>query len=165
MNKAVIIIPIILIVAAAGVYFYLQNSKVDTTPINTGGNSQVNNTKPPTKVVNVVKYKSVSGIDTQGTNTEAFSMIIPTDWTFDSEISWLLDNPLMPATAQFTAHNSNGTVEFDGYPNQSLFWTDNPLVQYTNPPGSKYFGSLVMEPLSPIEALRDCDSKVQIRRY
>jgi hypothetical protein len=59
----------------------------------------------------------------------------------------------MPATAQFSVRNSS-TVEFEGFPNQSMFWTDNPLIQYANPPGSRYFGALVMEPLRPIDALK-----------
>ncbi len=78
----------------------------------------------------------------------------PTDWTFDGQVTWLLDNPIMPATAQFSVRNPDDTVEFEGFPTQSMFWTDNPLVQYANPPGSRYFGALVMEPLGPIDALK-----------
>ena len=157
MNKAVIVAPIIIILAAAGIYIaFLQNpgGSTPTTIPPTPTPSTTPTPTPPAKVVNVVKYKTASCVDTQGTGLEAFSLLIPSDWTFEGEVTWLLNNPLMPATAQFSVRNPDSTVEFEGFPNQSMFWTNNPLIQYTNPPGSRYFGAYVMEPLGPIEALK-----------
>jgi hypothetical protein len=61
----------------------------------------------------------------------------------------------MPGTVNIRVWNPTGTEELDVFPNQSFFWTDNPLVQQTNPPGSTYFGALVHSPLGPIDALKE----------
>ena len=157
MNKAVIVAPIIIILAAAGIYIAFLQKPGGSTPTTippTPTPSTTPTPTPPAKVVNVVKYKTASCVDTQGTGLEAFSLLIPSDWTFEGEVTWLLNNPLMPATAQFSVRNPDNTVKFEGFPNQSMFWTNNPLIQYTNPPVSRYFGAYVMEPLGPIEALK-----------
>jgi hypothetical protein len=159
MNKTLVLMPIIVLVVAAGLYFVFLQKPGDTTPTSNPGGTTPSpkptpTTTPPAKVVNVVKYKTASCIDAQGTGIEAFSMLIPSDWTFEGEVTWVLNNPIMPATARFSVRNPNGTVEFEGLPNHSMFWTDNPLIQYTNPPGSRYFGALVMKPLGAIDSLK-----------
>ena len=165
MNKLVIIAPIVLLIIIGGIYLtYIQPSNktptTNTTPsgstTTTGGTSQTTTTPPvtPTKTTKTIKYKTASCIDSQGTGLEAYSMLIPSDWTFNGEINWILDNPIMPATAHFSTQNANNTVEYEGLPNQSMFWTDNQLIQYTNPLGSRYFGALVMQPLGAIDSLK-----------
>jgi hypothetical protein len=42
--------------------------------------------------------------------------------------------------------NPRGSEEFEVFPNLPFFWTNNPLVLATNPPGSKYFGNVVRQP-------------------
>jgi hypothetical protein len=103
----------------------------------------------------VVKYKTVSYVDTEGIGTKAFSLLIPSDWQFEGNVNWVLDNPMMPGTVNIRVWNPTGTEELDVFPNQAFFWTDNPLVQQTNPPGSTYFGALVHSPLGSIDALKE----------
>jgi hypothetical protein len=131
LNKAIILIPIIVLLVGAGFYLAFLQKPGDTIPTTnpdttTPGTTPTQPTTPPTKVINVVKYKTASCLDAQGTGLEAFSLLIPSDWTFEGEVTWLLDNPIMPATAQFSVRNPDNTVEFEGLPNQSMFWTDNP---------------------------------------
>ena len=93
-------------------------------------------------------------VDTQGIGIEAFTMLIPSDWTFDGAIRWVLDNPGMPAVASFRITSRDGKDEVETFPNQSFFWTTNPMTLQLKPVGSKYFGAEVRPPVGPIEALK-----------
>ena len=103
----------------------------------------------------MVKYKTASFIDTQGIGAKAFTMLVPVDWQTSGEIKWILDNPAMPAFGSFKAWNPNGAEEYNYYANQAYFWSDNPMIKQTFPPGSRYFGAEVHTPLSPVEALKE----------
>jgi hypothetical protein len=109
----------------------------------------------------VITLKTVSIVDDQGTGTEAFSMLVPTDWEYEGGVQWILDNPGMPAISQFRVWNPRGTEEFSVFPSQAFFWTDNGGTLQLFPPGSKYFGNEVRELLTPLEALE----QVVIPRY
>ena len=172
MNKAVYLAPVVIIIACVGVYMAINNSgsPKTTTPTTSGGNPTPQGGTPtpttppktppsptpptPTKPAEVVKYKTATCMDTQGTGMKAFSILIPSNWTFDGHITWLLDNPIMPATSRFTVRSPDGKIQLEGLPNQSLFWTTNQLILYANPPGSRYFGALVMQPIGAINALK-----------
>jgi hypothetical protein len=121
-----------------------------TTPSSQPGKATANNTSG-----NLIKLKTISFIDQQGIGTEAFKLLIPTDWEYEGGVEWLLDNPTMPAISQFRVWNPNGTEQFEVLPNQAFFWTDNPLTSQLFPPGSKYFGNEVKQPLGPVEALKE----------
>jgi len=158
MNKQVLALVIIVIIVLSmfvfgGYYVSIQQSGLPKPT-----DSPVNSSPQPTTVPiagNVFRYKTESYIDTQGIGTKAFSLLIPSDWQFEGTVVWNLDNTLMPATAYIKAWNPNNNEEFDVFPNQAFFWTDNPLVQQTNPPGSTYFGATVSTPVGPIEALKE----------
>lgn len=102
-----------------------------------------------------VRFKTIRYIDESGTGIEAFSMLVPADWEFQGGITWLLDNPGMPATAALTVRNPNGSEEFEVFPNQAFFWTDDGMMRSMFPVGSRYFGSEVRPPTGPVEALRE----------
>jgi hypothetical protein len=178
MRKTYSAIIVIIAISTVALGVYLASNSNSPNPIVTPTPSQSSNvspftTPPPTSIFSsspvpsatatdggnstgsFVKYKTASYVDTMGVGTTAFSILIPTDWQFEGNINWILDNPVMPATANIRVWNPSGTEEFDVFPNQALFWTDNPLIQQTNPPGSTYFGALVMQPVGPIEALRE----------
>ncbi len=147
----IITVPIIYLLSSNGssnqsIIPYPTQPPTGPTPLSTNTNGGTNSDS-------LVKYKTESYTDTQGIGTTAFTILIPTDWQFQGSINWIFDNPAMPATAFIRAWNPNGYEEFDVFPNQAFFWTDNPLIQQTNPPGSTYFGALVQNPLGPIEAL------------
>ena len=80
------------------------------------------------------------------TAMEAFRLLIPKGWRVDGSITWSA-NPALPAQSRFRFYNPNGTEEFNLFPTQSYFWTNNQLFLSTNPPGSLRFGTLVAEPI------------------
>ena len=81
-------------------------------------------------------------------------MLVPEGWTFEGGITWILDNPGMPATAWLRASNASAREELEVFPNQSFFWTDNPMNRQMFPQGSKYFGAEVRMPVGPVQALK-----------
>jgi hypothetical protein len=101
-----------------------------------------------------VRFKTLRYIDEQGTGIEAFQILIPSDWRFAGGIKWLLDNPGMPATAGFRVWNPQGQEEFEVFPTQPFFWTDNQMILSMFPIGSRYFGNEVLPVAEPLEALR-----------
>jgi hypothetical protein len=156
----IIIIAIVLVVS--GVYFAISSGgfNPNLTPGSTPSSGvtstpSANPTSSGSVAGDFIKYKTVSYVDTEGIGTKAFSLLIPSDWQFEGNVNWVLDNPMMPGTVNIRVWNPTGTEELDVFPNQSFFWTDNPLVQQTNPPGSTYFGAIVRSPLGPIDALKE----------
>jgi hypothetical protein len=101
-----------------------------------------------------LQFKTQVCIDKSGIGIEAFRMLIPKEWEFEGGIRWLLDNPGMPATASLRARNPSGSAEFEVFPNQPFFWTDNQMHHQLFPVGSRYYGNEVRPPAGPIEALR-----------
>jgi hypothetical protein len=79
------------------------------------------------------------------TGMEAFRLLISKGWRADGSIAWS-QNPALPAQARFRFSNPNGTEEFNLFPTQAYFWTNNQMALATNPPGSLRFGTLVMSP-------------------
>jgi len=120
-----------------------------TTGVNAG------NRKAP------LRFRTEVCIDRNGTGGEAFRMLVPTHWKFTGGITWVLDNPGMPATAWLRATNPSAPEELEVFPNQSFFWTDNQMNQQMFPPGSKYFGAEVRTPVGPVQALKS----VVLRRF
>jgi hypothetical protein len=102
----------------------------------------------------VIKLKTISFVDQQGIGTEAFKMLIPMDWQYEGGIQWVLDNPGMPAVSQFRVWNPVGTEQFQLFPNQAFFWTDNAGTFQLFPVGSKYFGNEVRQLMDPLNALK-----------
>jgi hypothetical protein len=80
------------------------------------------------------------------TGTEAFRLLIPQDWKTTGTITWK-DNPAMPAQSHFRFFNPQGNEQFELFPTQSYFWTNNPIFLGTNPPGTFRFGTLVAKPV------------------
>jgi hypothetical protein len=149
MKKALVAIPIVVIVALSGAYILFTQMAAPSQGGPYGLPSQ-SSTEGVT-----VRYKTVSFIDTQGIGTKAFSMLIPNDWKSEGSINWILENPAMPVAGDFRAWNPNGDEEFHLFPNQAFFWSDNPMIQQTFPLGSRYFGAVVHSPLGPVDALKE----------
>ena len=159
-KNLIIVIALVAIILAVPIVYLLSSNGPSNNPIlpsptqiSTGPTPSSTNTSGGANTGSYVKYKTESYIDTEGIGTTAFSVLIPIDWKFQGRINWVFDNPTMPATATIKVWNPTSSEEFNIFPNQAFFWTDNPLIQQTNPPGSTYFGALVQSPLGPIEAL------------
>jgi hypothetical protein len=101
----------------------------------------------------ILRFQKCTYIDQQGTGIEAFSFLMPSDWKFEGGMQWILDNPAMPSVTAFRVFNHEGKEQFEVFPNHCYFWTTNQQQLYISPPGSRYFGSIVMQPLSAEEAL------------
>jgi len=101
-----------------------------------------------------MRFKRVGVVDKEGIGTEAFSLLMPVDWELLGGVQWRLDNPAFPAYGAVRVRNPKGTEEFEVFPNLPFFWTNNPMVLGTNPPGSKYFGNVVRQPVGADQALR-----------
>ena len=100
-----------------------------------------------------LRFKKFTYIDQQGTGIEAFSFLMPSDWMFEGGMQWILDNPAMPSVTAFKVFNPAGKEQFEVFPNHCYFWTNNQQQLFITPPGSRYFGSTVMQPVSAEEAL------------
>ena len=101
-----------------------------------------------------VRLKTVPLIDREGTGIEALRVLIPSDWQCQGQVRWLLDMPFMPAVVMLRATSPDGSAEFELLPNQTFVWTENQMTQSVYPPGSRYFGAEVMQPISAQAALR-----------
>ena len=104
---------------------------------------------------NAKVFKTFSYVDTNGIGTEAFHMLIPTDWTVSGGINWRFDNPGAPAVASFSVKAPNGKAELQLLPAQSFFSTQDQSVLLVFPIGSKYYGNEVRPypALGPVETL------------
>jgi hypothetical protein len=102
-----------------------------------------------------LRFKSYSYIDQQGTGLEAFSFLMPAEWMFEGGMTWLLDNPMMPSVSAFRVFNPKGREEFEVFPNHSFYWTNNNQQMGLFPPGSRYFGSVVKQPVTAQVALKE----------
>lgn len=103
----------------------------------------------------LIKFKKFSYIDTQGTGLEAYSFLMPSDWQFEGGITWNPGQVAMPASNAFRIYNPAGLEEFEGFSNRCYFWSTNSGLLAINPPGSKYFGSIVARPVDAAAALRE----------
>ena len=101
----------------------------------------------------MMKLKTFSSIDREGTGIEVFRMLLPENWKFEGGIRWILDNPGMPAIVMFRVGNE--IDDFEVFPNQSFYWTNDFTISMMFPRGSRYFGNEIQPPVGPIDALRN----------
>jgi hypothetical protein len=103
-----------------------------------------------------MRFKPFHYIDEQGIGIKAFSMLIPSDWSFEGGIQWIFDNPGAPAVASFRVRSPAGDAELQLLPAQSFFSTEDPWVLLYFPVGSRYYGNEVRPypALGPAETLR-----------
>ena len=122
----------------------------------TGKSRTATETQTKADVRTFVTYKYIDRM----TGMEAFRLLIPKGWQAEGTISWSA-NPALPAQARFRFYNPNGAEEFNLFPTQSYFWTNNQMFLSTNPPGSLRFGTLVMRPID----LRNAFMQVIIPKF
>jgi len=94
--------------------------------------------------VNQIVFATYKYIDPT-TKMEAFRLLIPKGWKAEGSITWSA-NPALPAVSHFRFFNPNGHEQFEIFPTQSYFWTNNRMFLTTNPPGTYRFGTLVAQP-------------------
>ncbi|MEO0124450.1 MAG: hypothetical protein ABIL69_10670 [candidate division WOR-3 bacterium] len=104
--------------------------------------TKTSKTKNPPKMQKFVTYSyndPLAGI-------EVFRLLIPGDWKAEGAINWVAV-PALPAKVNFRFYDTKSRAEFNLFPAQDYFWTDNQGFLYTNPPGSLRFGTPVAQPI------------------
>lgn len=91
------------------------------------------------------KFYTYSYIDPM-VGIELFRFLIPGDWKAEGAIKWEAV-PALPARVNFRFYDTKSLSEFNLFPTQDYFWTDNQMFLYTNPPGSLRFGTPVAQPI------------------
>jgi len=119
------------------------------------GNSSSSNNAVSGSKSEPLRFKKYTYIDQQGTGLEAFSFLMPSDWVFEGGMTWILDNTMMPSVTAFRVYDPKSKAEFEVFRNHCNYWTDNMQQRSMFPPGSKYFGSTVMQPVTAQVALRN----------
>jgi len=154
MMKRRLLFVIILLLFSSNLTFCGKAEKSQSTPTaGTGNASKVNATSVPKS--DTIRFKTFSCIDKEGIGMETFRILMPSDWQFEGGVKWLLKNPAMPAVVDFRIHNPKGKEEFQVFPNQTFFWTNNQMVLANFPVGSQYLGNEICPPLAgPIESLK-----------
>jgi len=67
----------------------------------------------------------------------------------------------MPATGWLRTKGPRSGEALEVFPNQSFFWTDNPMNKQMFPTGSKYFGAEVRQPVGAVDMLKS----IVLRRF
>ncbi len=109
----------------------------------------------PAVEVPMLRFRTASIVDREGTGIEAFHVLVPTDWQVEGGVRWVLDRPSAPADAGFRATSPDGSEVFELFPNQNFVWTDNLMTRSLFPVGSRYFGAEVRPPEHVLQALED----------
>jgi DNA-directed RNA polymerase subunit RPC12/RpoP len=102
------------------------------------------------RIVRGMHLKPISCVDTQGLGIEAFRLLIPAGWDFQGGVTWVTDNPGIPAYIAFQVRNPGGVETFEVFPTMPFYWTNNPTVVMMFPIGSRYFGNEVRPP-APVQ--------------
>ena len=102
-----------------------------------------------------LRFRRAAVVDREGIGSEAFSLLVPADWEMEGAVHLRLDNPAFPAYGTARVRNPRGTEEFEIFPNLPFFWSGDPMTFSTHPPGTKYFGNVVRQPLGAERALRE----------
>jgi hypothetical protein len=104
-------------------------------------------------MMSLLRFKTLRYIDRACTGVEAFSMLIPGEWTFEGGIRWSPEDTMMPGAAGFRI--SGDGVAIQALPGKAFFWSNVPQVTATHPVGSKYLGAVVCPPLEPPDVIRE----------
>lgn len=101
-----------------------------------------------------IKFTLFKYIDNDGIGIEAFSFLKPSEWHVEGGVKWVPDNPGMPAVAALKVSNTRGNEEFEVFPSQSFFYTNNRMLLSTLPKDEKYFGNEVRPPVGALASLK-----------
>lgn len=105
-------------------------------------------------------FKKFVVIDENGTGKEAFSLLIPSDWSANGKVQWNLNNPAAPATASLVAQDQKNNAQFEVFPSEFLFHSTYPTLGF--PVGSRYMGQLV---ISRVPNLEEAMTSFLVKNY
>ncbi len=101
----------------------------------------------------MLRFNKLDHIDRACTGMEAFSMLVPSGWSFEGGLRWSVKNTIMPAALGFKLSGDSVTVQ--AIPGHAFFWTDLPYIRVSHPIGSKYLGAVVCPVLEPLDVIND----------
>lgn len=103
----------------------------------------------------IIHLRKHSVVDNTGIGMEAYSFLVPKDWTVDAKVYWSYDNPGMPSNSYVRAWSPDGSLLFEVSPVVPFFWTNSQFSLSFNPPGSKYSGHTVAQPMNAVQSLQN----------
>ena len=92
---------------------------------------------------------------------DAFELLVPTAWEFQSGVFWNPQCPAMPAALAFEARNPEGDEAIQLLPNIACIWSSNPMIRGMGMAGMPYMGCEVREPKPAVDVL----GEVVVARY
>ncbi len=111
---------------------------------------------PPVQtVIQGVKLKAHTLIDSQGTGLELLRMLIPVGWQFQGGCQWNYQNPGAPATVAFRVLNPAGVEGFEFFPPISCIWMPGGMGLMGQMMGGQYYGAEVIAPMGVHQALEE----------
>lgn len=87
--------------------------------------------QPATKQPNYYRMKLVRTIDQHGFERPipSASMLIPSDWQFTGQTSWVQGNGCDPVQTTFKATSPDGELAIEGFPQYDWQWNDDPAMR------------------------------------
>lgn len=95
----------------------------------------------------MIKFKTFSYIDNEIFKCEAFTMLVPEDWSISGGIIWR-QHATMPGAIKLSIRSSDGLYELNLHPSMPYYWSHNPLSLFGPKEGSQYMGNEVRRPIS-----------------
>lgn len=93
-------------------------------------------------------------VDQQGFGIPAMRFLYPTGWLVEGGIFWIADRPASPAAAAFRIRNPAGPEQFETFPTHLFYWSTDPMSRWAIPPGSRYFGAEVVQPMDSVQFIQ-----------
>lgn len=95
----------------------------------------------------MIKFKTFSYVDNAVFKCEAFTMLIPENWSVSGGIIWR-QHATMPGAISLSIRSSDELYELNLHPSMPYYWNNNPLSLFGPKEGSYYMGNEVRRPAS-----------------
>lgn len=95
----------------------------------------------------MIKLKTFRYIDNEVFTCEAFSMLVPEDWSVSGGIIWR-QHATMPGGIKLSIRSPDGLYELNFHPSMPYYWNQNPFSLFGPKEGSEYMGNEVRRPVS-----------------
>lgn len=109
---------------------------------------------PTNELVPGVRFSWHVFIDQQGFGIPAMRFLYPTGWQVEGGIYWIVDRPASPAVVAFRVRNPAGPEQFEAFPAHLFYWSTDPMSKWAIPPGSRYFGAEVVQPMDSVQFIQ-----------
>ena len=92
--------------------------------------------------------------DQEAGNVPAIRVLVPAGWKTQGVVRWVHDRPAVPIFAQLRTESPDGAMAFETISTQPFMWFINSGYEANFPPGSKYKGTVVCQPVDALTALK-----------